>query len=90
MRVLILHFQNKLILKMKSKYIGEDSQNKPQSGTPAFQRHQTKDRWGTNNDKTNATYETTDAQAKKNSNRGTMECQTKSHGMPNPIFREKQ
>ena len=34
----------------------------PQSRSTDFQRHQKKERWGTNNDKTNATYEPSDAQ----------------------------
>ena len=51
--------------------ISEDTQKTPQSRSTALPRHQMKERWETNNDKTNATYETTDAQTKKNCNRGT-------------------
>ena len=40
----------------------------PQSLSMAFPRHQMKERWGSNKDNTNATYETTDAQTKKNCN----------------------
>ena len=36
------------------------------------QRHQKMERWGTNNDKTNVTHETTNEQTKKNCNRGTV------------------
>ena len=46
------------------KGINEDNQEKPQSQSTAFTRHQRKERWGTNNDKTNVTYETYDTQTK--------------------------
>ena len=44
----------------------------PRNGTItklALPRHQKKERWGTNNDKTNVTYESTDSRTKKNCNR---------------------
>ena len=43
----------------------------PQSRSTTLRRHKKKERWRTNKDKTNTTYETTDAQTKKNCNRGT-------------------
>ena len=46
----------------------EDAQTIPQSRSSALPRHQ-KERWRTNKDNTNAIYETTDAQTKKNCNR---------------------
>ena len=52
------------------KNINEDTQERPQSRSTIFLRYQ-KERRGTNKDKTNATYETTDAETKKNCNRGT-------------------
>ena len=42
----------------------------PQSRSTALLMHQMKERCGKNKDNTNATYETTDAQTKKNCNRG--------------------
>ena len=51
--------------------ISEDTQEMLQSRSTALPRHQQKERWGTKNNKTNATYETTNAQTKKNCNRGT-------------------
>ena len=54
---------------MMQKY-NEDTQEMPPSGNTAYLRHQM-EILGTNNDKTNGTYETTDAQTKKNYNRGT-------------------
>ena len=58
------------ILYIDSKNIGEAVTEMPQSGSWAFLRHQ-KERWGTNNDKTNTKHEITNAQTKKNYNRGT-------------------
>ena len=40
-----------------------------QSRSTAFPKHRKKERWGTNNDKTNITYDTTDAQTNNNCNR---------------------
>ena len=52
--------------------VSEDTQEMTLSRSTAFLRdHKKKDRWGTNNDKTNATDETTDTQTKKNCNRRT-------------------
>ena len=48
----------------------EDNSELPQSRNTIFSRYQKKDRRGTNNDKTNAIYETADAQTKKKCNRG--------------------
>ena len=45
-----------------SKNIGKDIQKMPQSWSTALPRHQKNERWRTNNDKTNATHETTDKQ----------------------------
>ena len=44
------------------KTIWDDTQEVPQSSNPAFPRNQKKERWGTNNDQTNPTYETAVAQ----------------------------
>ena len=52
--------------------MSEDTQKMPQSRSTALMRHQNKGRRGTNKDNTNATYETTDAQTKKNYNKGTV------------------
>ena len=52
------------------RYITEGTQEMPQSRSTALTRHQKRERWGTNKDKTNAIYETTDAQTKKNYKRG--------------------
>ena len=41
----------------------------PQSRTTAFPKHQMKARWGPNDDKTEATYETCDARTNKNCNK---------------------
>ena len=49
--------------------IGENTQEMPQSRITILPRHQKKERWSTNNDKTNATYETKDAQTEKNCDR---------------------
>ena len=46
------------------KNISEDTQETPQSRTTSLLRHQKEERLGTNNDKTNGTYEATDAQRK--------------------------
>ena len=43
----------------------------PQSRIKTPSGHQKKERWATNKDKTNATYEATDAQTKDNCNRDT-------------------
>ena len=43
----------------------------PQLGSTILPWHQKKERLGANNDGTNATYEITNAQRKKNCNRGT-------------------
>ena len=51
--------------------ISEDTREMPQSQNTAFPRHQKKEGWGSNNDKTNVIYETTDSRKKKNCNRGT-------------------
>ena len=51
------------------KNISEDIQEMPQSQSTSLPRHEKKDRWGTNNDKTNSIYEAKDAQP-KNCNRG--------------------
>ena len=51
--------------------ISEDTREMPQLRRTAFPRHNKRERRGTNNDKTNVTYETIDAQRKKNYNRGT-------------------
>ena len=60
------------------KKFSKDTQEMPQSGNgTALPRHQKKDRWGTNNDKTNVTYEKRikeknhQRKRKKNCNRGT-------------------
>ena len=42
----------------------------PQPQSIAFLRHKMKERWGTNNNKTNATEETTEAQTNKNCQSG--------------------
>ena len=47
----------------------EDTQEMPQSRSTACLRHH-KEGWGTTEDKTNAKYESTDAQTKKNCNGG--------------------
>ena len=47
------------------------TQKMPQSRSTVFPRHLKKERWGSNHDKINATYEITSAQTKKNCNRGT-------------------
>ena len=52
------------------KNIREDTQEMPQSQNTAFRSQQKKEIYGTNNDQ-NVIYETTDAQIKKNRNRGT-------------------
>ena len=44
----------------------------PQTRQTALPRHQKKERWGTNKDNTNTTYETTDTQTKKNCDRRTV------------------
>ena len=54
---------------MYRKHICENTQKLPQSRNTAFPRHQKMERLGTNKDNTNATYEATDAQIKKNCNR---------------------
>ena len=45
--------------------ISQDTQEMPQSRSTTYPKHQKKERWGTTNDKTNATYKTTDAQIKQ-------------------------
>ena len=59
---------NNLIFRNKN--ISQGTLELPQSRSTALPRHQKKERWGTNKEKTIATYETTDAQKKKNCNRG--------------------
>ena len=49
-----------------------DSQEMSQSQSTVLPGHQTKERWGTNKDKTNPTYETTDTVTKRNCNSGTV------------------
>ena len=48
--------------------ISEDTQEMPQSRNTVLKRHQKKERWGTNKDRTNSTFETTEK--KKNCNGG--------------------
>ena len=56
------------ILPIFYKNISTDTQEMRQSRSTAFPRHK-KERWGTNKDLTNSTYEVTDAQTKMNYNR---------------------
>ena len=59
------------IKKLAYKNINKDTEEMPQSWSTAFPRHQEQERQGTNNNKTNATYEIADAQWKKKCNRVT-------------------
>ena len=58
------------------KNINQDNQEIPHSQSNVFSRDQAKGRWETDNDKTNSTYEITDAQTKKNCNGGTLRAFT--------------
>ena len=63
---------NANISKLKSsRNMSNDNQEMPQPRSTGFPRHQKKERWGTNTDKTNATYRNTNAQTKKNCTRRT-------------------
>ena len=54
------------LIKWIPKNINKDTQEMPQSRSGAFPRHQKMERWGTNKDKTNVTFETIDARTKQN------------------------
>ena len=54
----------------RGKKESEDTLEVPQSQSTAFPRHERKEREETNEDTTNATYEITDAQTKKNCHGG--------------------
>ena len=65
------HFFFRLSVPSSSTNISDDTQKISQSRSTALMAYQKKKRWGTNKDTTNVTYETTDAQRKKNCNRET-------------------
>ena len=63
------HFFFRLSVPSSSINISDNTQKISQSRSTALMAYQKKKRWGTNKDTTNVTYETTDAQRKKNCNR---------------------